>query len=287
MESKVLSEKNETLVSSNIQEIANFKSGMTDSVEETNLQVNADVKGHPISTETVDAARPETTGDLEGVNGIEETILQVRDENKENERCFSQKKEKTQGSLKIDFEKEDSNSSLSSINSDSSTGKLIKSLSKTKISSEEGPAIKANTHSIEVPKNSKKKPIRFTVRKVSHEPINLSNSPTEGRFTHKEVGSYEESKSKQTLHDTQKKYDQCVTRISKIDKEVDFLLHLLPPYNVEIDFTTRSKIQRAIEKLRLKQDELSKKKYRLGTMISRLWRESEVSEIWVRGVSNQ
>lgn len=85
---------------------------------------------------------------------------------------------------------------------------------------------------------------------------------------------------------SQEKYDLYSSRIEKINKEIDFLNNLLPPYNVEIDYTTRTKIVRAIEKLRTKQDELSKKKYSLGITISRLWREQDAGTMWVRSVSN-
>ena len=85
---------------------------------------------------------------------------------------------------------------------------------------------------------------------------------------------------------SQEKYDLYSSRMEKTNKEIDFWNNLLPPYNVEIDYTTRTKIVRAIEKLRTKQDELSKKKYSLGITISRLWREQDAGTMWVRSVSN-
>ena len=60
----------------------------------------------------------------------------------------------------------------------------------------------------------------------------------------------ESHKAYEQIKATQLKYDQYVTRIGKIDKEIDFLVKLLPPYNVEIDYATRTKITKAIEKLR-------------------------------------
>lgn len=182
-----------------------------------------------------------------------------------------------------------SESSLSSINSDSSTGKLIKSLSVDKLNSQEkeNEVPKEQTHTLPLPKNSNKKPIKFTVRKVSHEPIKISSKTNERQFSQGKKQLVESHKAYEHIKATQLKYDQYVTRISKIDKEIDFLVKLLPPYNVEIDYATRTKITKAIEKLKMKQDELDKKKYSLGITISRLWRDNSDSDIWVRSVSNQ
>ena len=180
-----------------------------------------------------------------------------------------------------------SESSLSSINSDSSTGKLIKSLSVDKLNNQENEVPKEQTHTLPLPKNSNKKPIKFTVRKVSHEPIKISNKTNERQFSQGKKQVVESHKAYEQIKATQLKYDQYVTRIGKIDKEIDFLVKLLPPYNVEIDYSTRTKITKAIEKLKMKQDELDKKKYSLGITISRLWRDNSDSDIWVRSVSNQ
>lgn len=262
--------------------------------------------------------------------------------------------------------KSPSASSLSSINSNDSTGKLIKSLSTDKIAKQELPKSPPlnNLHSIpslpsppqsslgkdeeekeketekEIGENLsketdkekemgikqakpspisiKKKPIKFTVRKVSHEQIKspvLESSNNGNRFifsnSHSNQYSHDykkvrsssiNSQSKdnsnnkdndngksrvyQQLDLTQMKYDQYASRIIKIDKEVNFLTNLLPPYNVEIDYATRTKIYKAIEKLKMKQDEIEKKKYSLGITISRLWRDLDDSDIWVKSVSN-
>lgn len=93
-------------------------------------------------------------------------------------------------------------------------------------------------------------------------------------------------KDKDRLLAAQKKHDAYTNRISKIEKEIVFLLNLLPPYNVEIDYATRTKITRAIEKLRMKQDELMRKKYDLGITILRLWRGHDENDLWVKGFSN-
>lgn len=143
-----------------------------------------------------------------------------------------------------------------------------------------------------------KKPVKFTVRKVSRDTITTPNS---GRLDPKvkeyAYGNLPQNKDKvqpkrtltktEQLETSQAKYDLYTAKIAKINKEIDFLTNLLPPYNVEIDYNTRTKITRAIEKLRAKQDEIEKKKYTLGITISRLWREHDNSEIWVRSVSNQ
>ncbi|CUM65171.1 uncharacterized protein PRCAT00002799001 [Priceomyces carsonii] len=221
-------------------------------------------------------------------------------------------------------------SSISSVNSDSSTGKLIESLSIHKLSKhldnkpddksvdnknadkvekleklelpkEQGNSkspdnLKENktqqtsdNHKIRLPKNEKHKAIKFTVRKVSHEPI---NSPPLGKnaiVSPANAGSQDvEVKSQNIEHliSSQTRYDHYTKKIAKIDKEIDFLTNLLPPYNVEIDYPTRTKITAAIRKLRMKQDELENKKYKLGINISRLWREQDENNIWVRSVSN-
>ncbi|KAI5952692.1 hypothetical protein KGF54_003559 [Candida jiufengensis] len=242
-------------------------------------------------------------------------------------------------------------SSISSIESNSSTDKLIKSLSSTKLTTKDDQtsttsgtesstttirqvlattndnkpnrlpqsvASKTNFYNDLNEKNKnqlpqKKKPIKFTVRKVSHEPVNInsssnSSSPTTSRnptptsatsskfsFTDKNIEKPKNNdiKSPTTtdqheveiiskLKQSQQKYDQYEIRIIKIEKEIEFLLQLLPPYNVEIDYNTRTKINKAIEKLKLKQEEIIMKKYNLGIVISRLWRNHESSEIWVR-----
>lgn len=93
-------------------------------------------------------------------------------------------------------------------------------------------------------------------------------------------------KDKEKLMAAQKKHDAYIKRIAKIDKEIEFLSKLLPPYNVEIDYATRNKITKAIEKLRMKQDELQRKKYDMGITISRLWRGHDESDVWQKGFSN-
>ncbi|KGQ91113.1 hypothetical protein MEU_03118 [Candida albicans P37005] len=99
-------------------------------------------------------------------------------------------------------------------------------------------------------------------------------------------GDSQEHKHQQELHKLRKieeKYDQYELRIEKIDKEIAYLKKLLPPYNVQIDYNTRVKINKAIEKLSMKKDEIDKKKYDLGITISRLWRNlGDGKEIWVR-----
>ncbi|RCK57885.1 hypothetical protein Cantr_06146 [Candida viswanathii] len=166
-----------------------------------------------------------------------------------------------------------------------------------------------------------KKAVKFTVRKVSHETIispssspNLSNvasaaaagaggrqrtSSHSRSHSHLEMGTTtftantvapSSSMANETnqqemakLQKAQHKYEQYDARITKIEKEINFLTQLLPPYNVEVDYNTRVKITKAIEKLRMKQDEVDKKKYDLGITISRLWRNlDDGSNIWVR-----
>ncbi|KAI5968902.1 hypothetical protein KGF57_000017 [Candida theae] len=198
------------------------------------------------------------------------------------------------------------------------------------------------------PPQQRKKPVKFTVRKVSHEAISSPSSPSpdavSNGYSHSRQSSNgghqyknntykspnpsrdysssypsqyrvassqshsnthshspqlgktsptiatspsvdtHELETRKKLSAAQHKYDQYETRIVKIDKEIQFLSNLLPPYTVDVDYTTRVKIQRAIDKLRGKQDELARKKYGLGITISRLWRATEGSEIWVRKV---
>lgn len=116
-----------------------------------------------------------------------------------------------------------------------------------------------------------KKPIKFKVRKVTHD-----GEKVEGQIS---------DNKKKLLKNVQLQYDQTVNKINKINKEINFLKKLLPPHNVEVDYQTRSKINRAIEKLGMKIDELDKKKYGLGITLSRLWRDFDDSDIWVRSVS--
>lgn len=201
--------------------------------------------------------------------------------------------------------------SISSVSSSESTEKLIKSLSMGKLDiskDSDAPVIEQFTVSpIEptfppvsalLPKpSSTPKPVKFTVRKVSRDTIAFpeSGSATESRQRNYAYGNLPENKEKakerkisekvSQLQSNQAKYDQYAARIEKINKEVDFLTNLLPPYNVEIDYVTRTKITKAIEKLRMKQDEIEKKKYSLGISISRLWREHDENEIFVRSVS--
>ncbi|KAK6872075.1 hypothetical protein K6H11_003217 [Candida tropicalis] len=125
-------------------------------------------------------------------------------------------------------------------------------------------------------------------RSHSHPEMGASNKnmspPTS--FIAQTVSSTEDERHKQELiklEKAQAKYEQYGARITKIDKEINFLTQLLPPYNVEVDYNTRVKITKAIEKLRMKQDEIDKRKYDLGITISRLWRHlDDGSNIWVR-----
>ena len=142
-----------------------------------------------------------------------------------------------------------------------------------------------------------KKPVKFTVRKVSREENNSfpfrmpSGASTKtrqyayGNLPENKKILTERNSGNTLLQRNQEKYDLYVKRLDKIDKEIEFLLNLLPPYNVEIDYSTRTKIMRAIEKLRVKRDEVDKKKYTLGMSISRMWREFDENETWVRSVS--
>lgn len=146
---------------------------------------------------------------------------------------------------------------------------------------------------------SEKKPIKFTVRKVSRDTIKIpdgssakANSPREYAYGNlpENRGKVHERKASDKasqLQHSQAKYDSYTARIEKISKEIDFLTNLLPPFNVEIDYATRTKITRAIERLQMKKDEVEKKKYSIGITISRLWREHDENEIWVRSVSKQ
>ncbi|GEQ72719.1 hypothetical protein JCM33374_g6406 [Metschnikowia sp. JCM 33374] len=206
--------------------------------------------------------------------------------------------------------------STSSLSSSDSTHKLINNLSEnglgvvdkqtsaleekipnSDIRSSLQSADTTNSRGVQISEqNEVKKPIKFTVRKVSREGI---ASPGEKRGNKKPVshryGNLPENQDKivvrkpgdreSQLKHNQAKYDQYVTRIEKIDKEIRFLTTLLPPYNVEIDYSTRTKITRAIEKLGSKKDEVEKKKYELGMSISRFWREFDENNTWVRSVS--
>lgn len=148
--------------------------------------------------------------------------------------------------------------------------------------------------SLVLPKAGSKKPIKFTVRKVSREENVTIPSRTHTTSHQYAYGNIPENRKKLTerksestvLQQNQEKYDSYVNRLDKIDKEINFLLDLLPPYNVEIDYATRNKIARAVEKLRMKRDEVEKKKHTLGMSISRMWREFDENETWVRSVSN-
>ncbi|KAK6459680.1 uncharacterized protein RJT20DRAFT_5239 [Scheffersomyces xylosifermentans] len=222
-------------------------------------------------------------------------------------------------------------SSISSMNSDSSTHKLIDSLSEPKTQEKEiatsdtiteksnentdtetEAAAKVNTAaptsspSLPLPKSNAIKPVRFTVRKISRdEPsatVATPKSPiTQDPRSHNSSSNYttktkivkavpvEEDQGARDiakLNKAQRKFDQYENRVVKIQKEIDFLSNLLPPYNVEVDYATRTKITKAIEKLKTKQDEIEKKKYGLGITISRLWRGHEDTDIWVRTFSN-
>ncbi|ODV79323.1 uncharacterized protein CANTADRAFT_90413 [Suhomyces tanzawaensis NRRL Y-17324] len=182
-------------------------------------------------------------------------------------------------------------SSISSTGSNNSTDNLLKKLgaqSAAAVPPENGVETSQTTPRLPLSPTSinsgdKKKPIKFTVRKVSHEPI---QSPTLGAGS-KTKGTDVKEHDRDKLELAQAKYDHCVNKINKIDKEIDFLTKLLPPYNVEIDYATRTKITKAIEKLRMRQDEIEKKKYSLGITISRLWRVHDDSDIWVRQCSKQ
>jgi hypothetical protein len=137
--------------------------------------------------------------------------------------------------------------------------------------------------------NKARKPVKFTVRKVSSETISSGYGlPSEN--AQQPLYTFQTSNQSAKDHDkvvqVQKRYDSYKSRIIKIDKEIEFLLGLLPPYNVEIDYKTRTKINNAIEKLKMKQDELEKKKYELGIILSRLWRGQDENDLWVRNFSH-
>lgn len=208
--------------------------------------------------------------------------------------------------------------SLSSVFSSESTEKFIRSLSVGKLDSEmeteketivpqttqavTATPVQPSSPNITTPLpklNNNPKQIKFTVRKVSRDTIAIpdSNKPRGSQHRDYAYGNLPENREKaqerrlsdkvSQLQHNQQKYDEYAARIEKISKEVDFLTNLLPPYNVEIDYVTRTKITKAIEKLRMKQDEIEKNKYSLGISISRLWREHDESEIFVRSVSKQ
>lgn len=200
--------------------------------------------------------------------------------------------------------------SLSSILSSESTKKLISSFSRAKLNGKSSDSAlpisslnqivtpilpKPTPSGLVLPKAAEsKKPIKFTVRKVSKEENVTSSARSSPKPRLYAYGNLPENRMKSAerhagdlmLQQNQLKYDSYVTRVDKIDKEIEFLLNLLPPYNVEIDYATRNKIIRAIEKLRMKQDEIEKKKYSLGISISRMWRDFDENETWVRSVSN-
>lgn len=201
--------------------------------------------------------------------------------------------------------------SLLSISSSGSTENLIKSLSVGKLNLEGETATAQTIQSIsgaetgsptlvqQLPKAGGPKPVKFTVRKVSRDTISIpdSSKPKESKRREYAYGNIPENREKARerklgekltqLQQHQHKYDMYAARIDKINKEVGFLTNLLPPYNVEIDYVTRTKITKAIEKLNMKKDEIEKKKYSLGISISRLWREHDENEIFVRSVSKQ
>lgn len=208
-------------------------------------------------------------------------------------------------------------SSLSSIASNTSTDRLIHSLSTTQLNQQTNTAVKITpiqpapvpaqkidpkdtapvvSQTVTVPVKTPttpavvspitpqsstpkvKKGLKFTVRKVSRE------SPADVSKPLPDLA--EAAREMEKLKLAQAKYAQYESRIVKIEKEIEFLSNLLPPYNVEVDYATRTKISRAIEKLRMKQDELDRKKYGIGITISRLWREHDDSDIWVRSFNN-
>lgn len=194
--------------------------------------------------------------------------------------------------------------SVSSISSSDSTKRLIKSLSMGGLGAESAEASHIVVSPVlpaapvaALPKPELKKPIKFTVRKVSRDTISIPENGKAGAPREYAYGNLPENRAKThqrkpsdkagQLLQHQAKYDLYALRVEKINKEVSFLTNLLPPYNVEVDYATRTKITRAIEKLRMKQDEIEKKKYSLGITISRLWREYDENETWVRTVSKQ
>lgn len=156
------------------------------------------------------------------------------------------------------------------------------------------PSPDSETFSQRLPKLDKK-PVKFTVRKVSRDTINTSAGINNGQRQYSYGNTIDRLEPKERkplskneqLQRSQAKYDGYAVRVEKINKEIEFLSNLLPPYNVEIDYSTRNKIAKAIEKLKTKQDEIQKKKYSLGITLSRLWREHDERELWVRAKSNQ
>lgn len=190
--------------------------------------------------------------------------------------------------------------SVSSILSSESTKKLINSLTSSELNShiQVLPVLPKTELPPVAPKPvESKKPIKFTVRRVSHEntipvPGKKASTPHSykyGNLPENRTGAQDRraADKESQLSRNQAKYDAYESRIDKIDKEIRFLENLLPPYNVEIDYSTRTKITRAIEKLRMKKDEIEKKKYSLGIAISRLWRDHDENNTWVRSVSKQ
>lgn len=130
--------------------------------------------------------------------------------------------------------------------------------------------------------NISRKPIKFTVRKVSSETISSPVLPKSQTFGSTYTFQSNQPKDQDKLKLLRRKYDSYTKRVEKINKEIGFLEGLLPPYNVEIDYKTRVKVGNAIEKLKMKQDELEKKKYELGIVLSRLWRGQDENDLWVR-----
>lgn len=168
-----------------------------------------------------------------------------------------------------------SNDSISSINSNSSTGRFVERINSKDFQFDdhtESQMLDDNTRS-EKSYKIPKKPVKFTVRKVSREPLDSC----------KIDNSHETDKKIKVLL---AKYDQYVQKVDKIKKEINFLKKLLPPYNVEIDYHTRVKITRAIEKLDRKIDEINKKKYNLGVTLSRLNNDGDDRDMWVESVGN-
>lgn len=176
-----------------------------------------------------------------------------------------------------------------------SEGELVVDLgdkTATTVSAVQSPITETFTQ--QLPK-AEKKPVKFTVRKVSRDTINTSgdvkNGPRQYSYGNMLQNQPHHEKKPLTkseqLQRSQTKYDGYAVRVEKINKEIEFLTNLLPPYNVEIDYATRNKIARAIEKLKSKQDELQKKKYSIGITLSRLWRDHDERELWVRAKSNQ
>lgn len=128
----------------------------------------------------------------------------------------------------------------------------------------------AQAKPVSKPYQSPKNPIKFKVRKVNHEPnVNVEDL----------------KEQRKQLKLVQLQYEQVNNKINKIHKEVRFLKNLLPPYNVEIDYSTRMKINKSIDKLLARVDELNKEKHHLGITLSRIWRDFDDSDLWVRTMS--